>query len=257
MEQPPTLPVSPGNAPTAPGMSLAARLLNVFAVPSEVFTDVKTSPSRGSNWAIPMVLLALVGAISAVLMFSQPALLQQVKEQQAKAFDAKIKEGKLRQEDADKIEQMMTPRVVATSAGVVVSVISALKVLWWGLVLWLLAKWCLKTAVPFSKTMEVAGLVMMIVVLGSIVTLLLTINLSRLGATPSLALMVKDLDFTRKSHVMMGAANVFNFWQVALMALGLARLAGVPFARAAMLVFSYWVLQESALILIGAGQFAL
>jgi hypothetical protein len=263
MEQPPPLPLEPGNvrATTATSMSLPARLLNIFAVPGEVFQEVKTSPNRASNWAVPMVLLALVGAISAFLVFSQPALMQKIREQQTKAFDAKVKAGKLTQEQADQIaaasEKWMTPQVMAIVGSVGAILASAVKTLWWGFILWLIAVWGLKTNISFAKSLEVSGLVMMIVVLGTMVGLLLTINLSRIGASPSLALMVSDFDIHRKDHLAMGAANVFNFWQVALMSLGLARLADVPFARAALFVFAFWIIQESLLILIGFGQMAL
>ena len=41
------------------------------------------------------------------------------------------------------------------------------------------------------------------------------------------------------------------------MSVGLARLGGVPFLRAAWLVFAYWVLQESFFNVLGLGQLAL
>ena len=58
-------------------MSLAARLLNVFAVPGEVFSEVKRSGHHISNWLIPSVLGALVGALSMAIILSQPAIQKQ------------------------------------------------------------------------------------------------------------------------------------------------------------------------------------
>lgn len=261
MDQPPPLPSEPVNIPAAPVMSLPARLLNIFAVPSEVFLEIKDAQCRISNWLVPMILLALVGAVSVMLVMRQPAILQKIRDQQTKAIDDRVKAGKMTQEQADKAleitEKYMTPQImtIAGMAGAILG--SGLKILWWGFVLWLMAVWGLKTTLPFGKTLELAGLVMMIAVLGGIVSLLLTINLSRLGATPSLALMIQDMDLTRRGHVALGAINIFNFWQIILLALGLAKLTGATFARAAVIVLGFWFIQESLLILIGLGQMAL
>ena len=71
--------------------------------------------------------------------------------------------------------------------------------------------------------------------------------------------MVADFDVARKSPLLLGAANLFSFWLVGVLSVGLAKLAGVPFLRAAWFVFAVWVIQESCLMLLGGalGQFAL
>jgi len=242
-------------------MSLMARLLNVFAVPSEVFADVKAAPNSLANWLVPAVLSALVGALAAIIILSQPAIQQQLREAQAKAMDQQVKAGKITQEQADQfanvMEKFMGPTMLKLlgSAGAVV--VSFVHVFWWGFVLWLMSRWPLRVQIPFQKALEVAGLGMMINILGAIVGMLLIVNLGRMGATPSLALVINDFDATRKSHLFMGAANVFYFWLIGVMALGLSRLAGVPFLRAAWVIFTYWILQETFFILAGLGQFAL
>jgi hypothetical protein len=245
-------------------MSLAARLLNIFAVPSEVFLDIRSAPHAVSNWLVPILLSCIVGVVSAVAIFSQPSIQQQIQEQrdqQAKAIDLKVKEGKLSQADADRavsiLDLFTSPQAMKISgaAGAVVS--SFVRVFWWGFVLWLMGQLFLKVRFPYLKAVETAGLVMMISVLGSVIWLLLVVNLGKIVAGPSLALAVENFDVQRKSHVALGAANVFSFWFVGLMALGLAKLASVPFVRAGFLVFGFWILQEMFFILTGLGQLAL
>ena len=111
----------------------------------------------------------------------------------------------------------------------------------------------------YIKTLEVAGLALMISVLGAVVTLLLTLNLSKVFAAPGLALVVSDFDAHRKSPLLLGAANVFSLWLVGVLSVGLGKLAGVPFLRAAWFVFAAWVIQESFLVLLmgllGQGAF--
>jgi hypothetical protein len=97
----------------------------------------------------------------------------------------------------------------------------------------------------------------MIATLGAIVTLLLIVNLGKLFSTPSLALTIGDFDEKNKSHLLLGAVNVFNFWLIGVLASGLGRLAGVPFARAAFLLLGYWIAWSLALIFIGLGTLAM
>ena len=242
-------------------MSLPARLLNVFAVPGEVFSEIKASPPSTGNWLVPTFCSILVGVISVFIIFSQPTIVQQIREQQAKALDQAVKAGKMTQAQADQALPMMEkftgPTMLKIFGSVVIVAASFIHVTWWAFVLWLLSRWLLKVSISYPKALEVVGLAMMIAVLGAIVGMLLIVNLGRMGATPSLALVVNDFDATRKSHLFLGAANVFYFWQAAVTAVGLAKLAEVPFIRAAWLVLTYWLLQESLLIMIGMGQFAL
>jgi len=237
-------------------MSLGARLLNVFATPGEVFEDVKTAPPSVANWLLPALLFALISVLSAVVIFSQPAIQQKMREEQAKGMDKLVQAGKLNRADADRALEMVG-RFTLPVLIVTMPIVSFVRVFWWGLVLWLLGLWFLKVRFQFLKALEVAGLATMIIVLGTVVAFLLTINLSRLFATPSLGLLVSDFDATRKSHLMLGAANVFSIWVVGVMSVGLARLAGVPFLRAAWIVFGYWVAQQLFFIFCGLGQFAL
>ena len=59
-------------------MSLTARLFNVFADPGEVFEEVKNGKPSAANWMVPALVFALAGVISVVVIFSQPAIVQQI-----------------------------------------------------------------------------------------------------------------------------------------------------------------------------------
>ena len=261
MEAPPPLSQPEPAVAPPPATSLAARLMNVFAVPGDVFAEVKAARSAATNWLVPILFLSVIGAVAAVVIFSQPAIQQQMRETQTKALDQKVKAGKMTQAQADQaieiIDKFMGPtmwKVMGAAGAVVVNVI---RLFWWALVLWMLGRWMLKTEFDFVKSLEVVGLALMISVLGTLVTVLLQVNFSRMFATPSLALAISDFDVSRKSHLMLGAVNVFSIWQVAVFSVGLSKLAGAPFLRAVWVVFTFWVLQESFLILVGLGQMAL
>ena len=266
MEEPLPVVETPPDAPQPPAMSFAARLLNVFAIPGEVFEGVRTSRFCVGNWLLPAVLSAVVGVFTVIVIFSQPSIQRQVSgmvEQQAKALEQQVKAGKVTQAEANQVQavtrRFADPATLMILGGMAAVLFGVARVFWWAFLLWLLGRRFLKVQLGYLKMLEVAGLALMISVLGGVVTLLLTINLSKVLATPSLALVVPDFDATRKGHLMLGAANVFSFWLVGVLSVGLAKLARVPFLRAAWFVFAIWVIQESLLSLVAGalGQFGL
>lgn len=261
MEPPPILETPPPPAaPGEPTMSLPARLMNVFAVPGDVFEEVKSTPHVISNWLAPALIACVVGVVSVIIVLSQPAIQQQLREKQEQAMEKKFEEliqaGKITREQAD--QQMAAVgklfggafQKVMGSAGVVIY--SFARVFFWALVLWLLARWLLQTRIGYMKAAEVSGLAGMIGVLGAIVALLLRVNFSNPAASPSLALTVGEFDEKNVTHMLLAMVNLFDVWQVGVMASGLARLAGVPFVRAALPLIVFWLVLSLGLGAFGA-----
>ena len=264
MEESPPVLESPPDAPPPPAMSLAARLLNVFAIPGEVFMGVKASRLSIGNWLVPALLSAVVGVVAAIDIVSQPVMQRQMHdltERQAKVMAEQVKAGKVKQADVDRAlavtRAIIAPATLKILGSIAAALVGVARVFWWAFVLWLLGRLFLKVRFGYLKALEVAGLGLMISVLGTVVTLLLMVNLPRMFATPNLAL--SDFDATSKGPLLLGAANVFSFWLVGVFSVGLAKLAGVPFLRAAWFVFGFWLIQESFFMLVGGvlGQFVL
>ena len=107
------------------------------------------------------------------------------------------------------------------------------------------------------KAVEIAGLASIILVLGLILSTLLAVILGRLYAGPSLALLVSDFDPTRRSHLLLGAANAVYFWHTGCWRWDLAKLSAAPATRTVIVVFTYWILAELLFIAVGLGQWAL
>lgn len=251
MNEQSSMPETPPMPPTPPpATSLAARLLNVFASPGEVFEEVKSGGSSASNWLVPALLSAVVGVVAVIVLFSQPAFVQQAREQWASGYESMVKAGKMSQADADKAVAMIEKFAPPLGCAVAVAV-SFVRVFWWAFVLWLLGRLFLKTKFGYLKSVEVAGLATMISVLGGIVALLLSINFGKLSAA-NLDLLLGGSDPKSKLHSLLAVLDVFSFWLVGVMAAGLARLAGVRFAKAFMLVAGYWLLLQFVLLSLGA-----
>lgn len=250
-EQPPMLESKPAPPQPPPPTSLAARLLNVFASPGEVFEEVKNSAGNFSNWLVPIVLSIVVGVAATMIMFSNPSVIQRIREQQAKVFEDNVKSGKMSQQDAEKAITMMEkftgPTMMKITGSGAVAVVTVVRVFWWGFVLWLLALLFLKTRFSYMKAVEVAGLAITITVLQTIVVMLLTVNFGKITAT-NLDAFFASTDPKSKIHPVLAVMDVFSFWLVCVMAVGLARLAGVRFGKAFLLVAGYWLALQFVLI---------
>ncbi|HXI70681.1 MAG TPA: YIP1 family protein [Verrucomicrobiae bacterium] len=256
-----TAPPHPAPEATTPATSIGSRLLNVFAAPGEVFEEVKNSKPSTANWLVPTLIYVVVGVISTFVIFSQPTIIQQIHDQQEKAMDQQVKAGKLTQAQADQamgaIDKFTGPGMMTVFGSVGAVVGSFLHIFWWAFILWLMGQWFLKIKFPFIKAVEIAGLATMILVLGAAVSVLLTVITGKLGASPSLALLVGQIDFKNKTHMLLAAANVFNFWQVVVAACGLARVTGAPFPKTLLLVGLYWLAFSLFFIVMGFGQMAM
>lgn len=245
-------------------MSLAARLLNVFAIPGEVFEVVRASRVSIGNCLLPMFLLAIVGALTAIAILSQPAVQKQKREacdQQVKALAQLVEAGKIKQADADRAMAfarfIIDPRTLNLLGGAAGAAIGAARAFWWAFVLWLLGRMFLKARLSYVKTLEVTSLALMISALGGIVPLLLMVDLPRFFAGPGLQPVVSDFEALGKNPLFPVVLTVFAFWMVGVLSVGLARLARVPFFRAGWFVLAFWIMQDSTLALLGGflGQF--
>lgn len=247
---PPAIEPQPA-APQAPTMSLTARLFNVFAIPGDVFADVKTAVPSVANWLVPALLLIVVSWVAAWLIFSQESTRHQMQEMISKGIEKQIAKAHVPEGQAAQARAVGEKwGFIMGEAGAFVApvAIAFATPFGWGLILWLIGTKALKTNFPYLKAVEVAGLASAITVLETIIKTLLIFGVGNLFATPSPALLVKDFDPNNPSHSLLAVANVMTFWVLAVRSVGLARLSGAPFSRAAAWVFGIWAAYTSAII---------
>jgi hypothetical protein len=200
-----------------------------------------------ANWLAPALLLIAIGWVGAWLVYSQPAIQQQMREMNDRIVQKLVDKGKLSNEQAELNRQTMevSARISPYAAPVFAAFVTPFG---WGLILWLVGTRVLKGNFPFMKAVEVAGLASAITVLECLVKTLLIVGLGNLFASPSPALLVKDFDPQKPSHSLLAVANIMTFWVLAVRSIGLARLSGVPFVRAAVWVFGIWAAYTTVLI---------
>jgi hypothetical protein len=230
-ESPPT--ISPnGPAPHAATMSLAARLMNVFAAPGEVFDSIKGTPHSVANWLVPAVLILVIALVGSALIFSHDGINHQVGEM----IDKQMEQAGAKGPQAGAGRSI---GILSTKISVVVGpAIGAFIVPFWtGLILWLVGAKILKGNFGYLKAVEAGGLANMIGVLDAIVKTLLILVLGNLFASPSLALLVKDFNPQNPAHAAIALVNVMLLWSLLVQSIALARLSGRSLAVAAAWLF--------------------
>jgi hypothetical protein len=254
MEPTPLTQEPQSEAPQPPTMSLAGRLLNVFATPGDVFQEVKTASASSANWLVPAVILLLVGWTAAWLIFSQASITHQLSEITDQAIQKQIERGHLSEQQAEQAHAMGEKWAGLSSkiGAALIPVLGGFATPFvWGLIVWLVGAKALKGNFPYMKAVEVVGLANMISVLDAIVKTLLIVGMGNLYASPSLVLLVKEFDPQNPMHSLLAVVNVMTFWLLAVRAIGLARLSGASFAKAALWVFGIWAAYTGFMVGLG------
>jgi len=245
-------------SPALPSMSLTARLANIFAAPGEVFDELKTSPPRSVNWIVPLAAAIVVGITYGMLVFSQPGVLQNMREINEKKFQKMVEAGKLTQQQADQMlattEKLMSPGFwkVIWILGSVFGKPGALFLI--ALIVWLLGRFALHGTFDYLQAVEITGLSTMITVLGGIIALLLAVIYGNMSMTPGPVLLIRHFDATNKLHLLLSALNVFSLWYIAVLSLGLARLSGTSFCKSALWLYGIWMVLALGPLLIFGGR---
>jgi len=221
-------------------MPLVARLFNILATPGDVFTSLKTGPLAPGNWIVPGLLFVLISSVGGWLLFSQPAIRQQLTELTDKQIQKQIERTHL---PPDKAEQMRSITEMIQKAAILLGpIVPAFGFIWlWGLIVWVVGHHVIGADFGYMKAVELIGLSNMIAVLGAVVRILLIILTGNLFASASLGLLIKNFDPQNPMHSLLALVNVFTLWHLAVRSIGLARLAGVTMVRAALWVFGIWI----------------
>jgi hypothetical protein len=229
MEAPP---IEVPDSQKPPPMSLAARLINIFVAPGEVFDDIKAGTPKPANWLTPLVVSMLIGIVASFIMFSQPSLLQRLREERDKAIQKAVDSGSMTQQVADKQTELLDKIYTPT----VMKVLGTLQAILAGL-LWLLGTFILKGRVSYMQIVEMVATTMLIAVLGGVLKLLLIIIYGNLAVNAGPILLISKFDPKNTVHVLLAGIDVTELWNVGVLSLGLAKLSEKSFWKCAVWIY--------------------
>jgi hypothetical protein len=92
------------------------------------------------------------------------------------------------------------------------------------------------------KAVEMTALAGMIMVLGTLVTMFLVVAKGNPMVNPGPMLLLENFDVKNKVHLVLGSLNAVTLWHVAVMGVGLAKLANVNVLRGLAWAFGLWAL---------------
>jgi hypothetical protein len=234
----------PNPPPPPESSSLTDRLANVIAAPREVFEEIKSAPVRASNWLVPLILACIVTAVYVNIAFSQPAVLRSMQEQREHAMQKKVAAGKLTQAQADQAaaitEKYMTPTILKIFGGGAAILASVAGLFLMGVAIWLGLKWCAGATLDYMKVVEVCGLGLVIDVPQKILRILLVLWKENLLATASPTLFLDNPSTTSKADVFLSMIDVVDIWWLAVLSLGVSKIASIRYRTAAFITFGVW-----------------
>jgi hypothetical protein len=241
---------------TTPPMSFSDKFVGILSSPGEVFDYVAKNPEKqNSNWVVPLLITIVMTIAFTLIVFTQPPIQDQMHETQMKSMQKSVTEGKMTQEQMDKAMEMSKPGspmfLIFGSVGAVVVIF--IMVFAYSGVYWLGGKVVFKFQTPFNKILEMYGLSLFIGIVGTLVTMILVVAMGSLYAQPGLALGIKDFDPANKVHKLMTAVNIFDFWQMYVIGIGLSKIWSTSIGKSLSIVVGVWILWTAAKVFVGVG----
>ncbi len=225
-------------------MSLSDKFIGILSSPGEVYQTIVGTEPKTSNWAIPLVLTIIVGIIFTLVVFTQPAIQDQMSEAQHKAMQKRVTEGKMTQEQMDRAVEMNpakpgSPMFLIIGAVGVAFVIS-FSLFVYSAVYFLGGKFVYQATVPYSKILEVYGLSFYVAAVVSLLTMVIVVAMGSLHASFSPALFISDFDPLNKEHKLMAALNLLEFWNLYVVGVGLSKVWNTSLGKSFAVVGGAW-----------------
>lgn len=214
----------------AASSSLITRATNVFASPSELYSEVAAQPVKASSWSIPLVISLVLAVIFTFSLYNNPSLRQQIYDSQERNWKQAVAQGKMTQDQYEQFSNGMESSgptmFMLIGGGAAVLTIS---VFFFGLalVVWLIVKFGLKASASYGKMLEVLGLGSFISIVATLVTLLLMNAFNTMYATPGGSLLImSSFDPTSVLHRFIASINIFTIWEVVVLGIGISKISG-------------------------------
>jgi hypothetical protein len=167
-----------------------------------------------------------------------------MQEQRESVMHKKVAAGKITQAQADQgaaiTERFLTPTILKAigAIGAIVALVAGLFLMGAGICLAL--KWCTTASLGFMKAVEICGLALMIDVPQKILRILLVLWKGNLLATASPTLFLANPSTTNRADVFLSMIDVVDIWWLAVLSLGLSKVAAIPYRTAAFISFGIW-----------------
>ena len=229
-------------------ISLSDSLAGVFSEPGETFTEIKKS-TKGSYWIWPIIILAVITALSSFIVMNDEELSSEIKTTQSKAMKEKlddaVKSGQMTREQADeqieKAQSMMGGGLFAVIgvAGGVISILIFFFVK--GLIYWGGFK-IFKGTATFVNIMNVLGIASIITSIQMILDTVLAIFTGRLYINIGPVLFFTEEAVGKSMYKFIANFDLINIWYLVIIAIGFAKVSDLKSSVTFPMVFGLWLI---------------
>ena len=235
----------------APGLSQIQRVIYTFTAPSKTFNDIKAGHR---SWWLPFLITLLVSYLFFAAVYTKIGMRQVAEnsihlnaKQEARMADMPADQ----REAAMKFTTYLTEGIFLASPVLMLLVVAVVSLVLWGTI---------NFAFGGKATFGGIFCVCMYAGLTGIVTVLLSVIVIFAGTAPesfnlnnpaptNIASFLSPLETNKALYTLLKSLDVITIWNLVLMSMGLATVAGVKKGSGYISVFGWWIL----LVLIGVG----
>ncbi len=226
-------------------MSITDKFVGILSSPGEVYQSIVGAEPKKVNWGMPLLLTIIIGIIFTFVVFSQPPIQDQMAEGQLKALQKRVADGKMTQEQMDAaIERNPvkagSPMFLVFGA-VGVALAGTFSLFAYSGVYFAAGKLFYKSPVTYSKVIEVVGLSFFVSAVASLMTMVIVVAMGSIYASLSPTLLISDFDPMNKTHKLLAALNVFEFWSMFVISVGLSKVWNTALGKSIGVVGGIWV----------------
>ena len=226
-------------------LSFTDKFVGILSSPGETFQTIVGTEPKTSNWALPLVLTMIVGIIFTLVVFTQPAIQEQMSEAQFKAMQQRVADGKMTQEQMDTAVEKNPAKpgspMFLIFGGIGVVIVMSFALFAYSGVYFLIGKVAYKSAIPYTKVLEVNGLGLFVAAIVALLSMVMIVAMGSLYATLSPALLVSNFDPTNKQHKLLAALNILEFWNMYVVGVGLSKVWNTSLGKSLGAVGGVWI----------------
>lgn len=222
---------APGMSPVEPEEDVEInhtdKLVGVFSEPGKTFASIAKSGAVSSDWIIPIITLIAVSILSIIVLFSNPAIKMQMKQQRDKQMQELVDQGRITQEQADQqienSEKFFSGPFMIITGAISSTILIFIQFFIVSGAFFFAVKFGLKGEGTYKDAMTAYGLPQYIIIIQVIVMVILSLSLGRAFQSTSVAAFMNPEKSTIVTFLL-GKLDIFSIWFYAVLSIAFAKM---------------------------------
>jgi len=244
-----------------PELSHSDKLVGIFSEPGKTFESIAKFPIKTIDWLLPVFAMLVVVILSQIIMMGNPQISGEMKQKQMAAVEKRFQEmvdkGTMTKAQADEELQKVEDQMEKMSGGVIGKVITAISVLVFGFIMYLIiagfyflfAKFAFKADATYKHVLVTTGLTSYISIIAVILATILAVVTNKMARDVSVASLFA-VDTKTLTGFLLAKLDAFGIWAYFVIALGMTKLFNAGDSKKYYyFVFGAWIILSLLLFL--------